>query len=48
MKISCNPVVGYVSLVRNFKGEFIGFTAELRSEFTEDQILWLPENSGCN
>ncbi|TDT46161.1 hypothetical protein CLV90_0204 [Maribacter spongiicola] len=46
--VNCNPTVAYVSFTRNCEGETIGNTAELRSEFTQDRILWLPENSICN
>ena len=46
--VNCNPLVNYVSSTYNCEGDFIGFTAELRSEFTQDQVLWLPENSECS
>lgn len=46
--VNCDPLVNYVSSAYNCEGYFIGFTAELRSEFTADSILWISENSKCS
>jgi len=46
--VNCDPLVNYVSSTYNCEGDFIGFTAELRSEFTADSILWISENSKCS
>ncbi len=46
--LNCDPTVAYASFTRNCEGETIGNTAELKTEFTQDRILWLPENSECS
>ena len=46
--INCNPLVNYVSILYDCQGKVIGFTGDFRGQFTNDQLLWLPENSQCS
>lgn len=45
---NCNPVIDYISVVKNCSGENIGYTYDLADEITDRTILWTPENSKCH
>jgi len=44
---NCNPVVNYISIVRNCTGDSLGLTADLYDELTEVSTLWKHANSKC-
>lgn len=46
--VNCDPTVNYVSILYNCEGEELGFTNDFRDQLSNDQILWLPENSQCS
>ena len=45
---NCNPLANSVSSVYNCNGDFIGYTNDIRSEITNDRLLWKHEDSECN
>jgi len=45
---NCNPVINYVSIVRNCVGDSLGFTNDLYDELTEISTLWKHEDSKCS
>ena len=45
---NCNPVINYISILRNCNGDDIGNTNDLYDELTDITILWKHENSKCN
>ena len=46
--VNCDPLVNYVSITYNCKGEALGFTGNLSMDFSNDQLLWKPDNSVCD
>lgn len=45
---NCDPLINYVSIVRNCAGDSLGYTHDLYNEFTKISTLWKHENSKCN
>ncbi len=45
---NCNPLINYVSIVQNLRGDNLGYTFDLYDELTEVTILWKHEDSKCN
>jgi hypothetical protein len=45
---NCNPVINYVSVIQNCKGEKLGYTSELYDKLTDIKIIWKHANSKCN
>ena len=45
---NCNPVINYISIVRNCNGDSLGLTNDLYDELTDVSTLWKHEDSKCN
>jgi hypothetical protein len=45
---NCNPVINYVSFLRNCSGDNLGYTNDLYDELTDITILWKHVDSKCN
>lgn len=45
---NCNPAANYASIVRNCKGDHLGYTNDLQNNLTNKTILWQHEASQCN
>jgi hypothetical protein len=45
---NCNPVINYISIVRNCTGDSLGLTNDLYDELTEISTLWKHADSKCN
>jgi hypothetical protein len=45
---NCNPLINYISIVRNCNGDSLGFTNDLYDELTDISTLWKHEDSKCN
>ena len=43
-----NPLINYISIVRNCTGDSLGLTNDLFDELTEISILWKYADSKCN
>ncbi len=45
---NCDPAANYVSFIKDFSGNNLGYTNDLYDELSDITILWKHEESKCN
>ena len=44
---NCNPLIDYMSLVKNCKGDILGYTHVLNDDLSDKTIIWKHEKYKC-